>query len=82
MGTREILAQPFAGEGNIILHRLFLLHHNLEHGVLVQLTALNQFCLNCASFSSLSFSNPGYSSIGLSKIGKQHLGLLRYPSGI
>ena len=32
IGTWEILAQLFAREGDIILHGLFLFHHNGKHG--------------------------------------------------
>ena len=38
----EILAKLLAGQGNVIPFRLFLLHHNLEHGILVELPALAQ----------------------------------------
>ena len=38
----EILPKFFAGQGNVIPFRLFLLHHNLEHGIFVQFPALAQ----------------------------------------
>ena len=40
--AREILAKLLAGQGNVITFRLFLLHQNLEHGILVELPALAQ----------------------------------------
>jgi len=42
VGSWEILAKFLAGQGNVIPFRLFLLHHNLEHGILVELPALAQ----------------------------------------
>ena len=40
VGAWEILAKLLAGQGNVIPFRLFLLHHNLEHGIFVQFPAL------------------------------------------
>ena len=42
VGAWEILAKLFAGEGNVIPFRLFLLHHNLEHRILVEFPTLAQ----------------------------------------
>ena len=43
IGTREILFQLLAGQGDVIPLRLLLLHHNRKHGVLVQLSCLAEF---------------------------------------
>ena len=43
VGAWEILAKLLAGQGNVIPFRLFLLHHNGKHGVLIQFSALAQF---------------------------------------
>ena len=42
VGAWEILAKLLAGQGNVIPFRLFLLHHNLEHRILVQFPTLAQ----------------------------------------
>ena len=42
VGSWEILAKLLAGQGNVIPFRLFLLHHNLEHRILVKFPALAQ----------------------------------------
>ena len=42
VGAWEILAKLLAGQGNVIPFRLFLLHHNLEHGIFVELPTLAQ----------------------------------------
>ena len=42
VGSWEILAKLLAGQGNVIPFRLFLLHHNLEHGIFVQFPVLGE----------------------------------------
>ena len=42
VGAWEILAKLLAGQGNVIPFRLFLLHHNLEHRILVEFPTLAQ----------------------------------------
>ena len=42
VGSWEILAKFLAGQGNVIPFRLFLLHHNLEHGIFVELPVLGE----------------------------------------
>ena len=42
IGTREVFAKLFTGERDVVFLRFLLLHHNGEHGVLVQLAALTE----------------------------------------
>lgn len=43
IGPREILFQLVPGKGDVVPLRLLLLHHNGEHGVLVQFSGLAEF---------------------------------------
>ena len=42
VGTREVFAQHLAGNADAVILRLFLLHHNLQHGIVVQLAGLRE----------------------------------------
>ena len=42
IGTWEIFAELFTGKGDVVFLRFLLLHHNGEHGVLIQLAALTE----------------------------------------
>ena len=42
IGTGKVFSKLLAGQGNVIPFRLFLLHHNLEHGIFVECPTLAQ----------------------------------------
>ena len=42
IGTGKVFSKLLAGQGNVIPLRLFLLHHNLEHRILVEFPTLAQ----------------------------------------
>ena len=42
IGTGKVFTKFLAGQGNVIPFRLFLLHHNLEHRILVEFPTLAQ----------------------------------------
>ena len=49
IGTREVFAELFTGEGDVVFLRFLLLHHDVQHGIVVELSLagehLHPLCL-------------------------------------
>lgn len=42
IGSRKVFSEFLAREGNVIPHRFFLFHHNIQHCILVQYAVMTQ----------------------------------------